>query len=287
MKSSNDKLRSKIDELIKKYGPWTAHNIQLSSNVYTIGENITDRSSQRASVYMNIWETLKNKKVRGMKVLDLGCLEGGISLRLAEKGAKVVGVDVRDGHLKKASFSAEYLGLKRRCNWIQGDVTESNLWNNLGIFDIIICSGLLYHLNEIDIPLFMRNIFNACRNNGIVIIDTNISPEPRESIVIPGHPKLYGCRYREHADSLSDEQRLSSGWSSYRNNTSFWLTERSLVNTVIHAGFSSVIKPLYPYHEWNHKSRNIWVATKANNNRFGLSLLKEPDLRPLWHPGLK
>ena len=35
-----------------------------------------------------------NKKIKGKKVLDLGCLEGGIAIRLAEKGAKVIGVDV-------------------------------------------------------------------------------------------------------------------------------------------------------------------------------------------------
>ena len=287
MNYSQDQLRSKIDDLINRHGPWTAHNIQLAQGIFTLGEDIPDRSSQRASVYSAIWEILKNKKIKGKKVLDLGCLEGGIAIRLAEKGAKVVGVDVRDGHLKKASFGAECLGVKKRCQWVKGDVTEDEIWEKLSNFDIIICSGLLYHLNEVDIPVFIRNLFNSCKNNGILIIDTNISPTPKESIEVSEHPPLYGCRYREHSASISDEERLSSGWSSYKNNTSFWLTERSLVNSLIHAGFSSVIKPLYPYHEWKHKSRNIWVAIKNKDNRFNLALLKEPDLRTLWHPGLK
>ena len=74
-----------------------------------------------------------------LRVLDLGCLEGGISINLAQAGMNVVGVDV-EGHIRKCEFVSDQLNLNDKITWLIGDVNDASLWDSLGYFDVIICS---------------------------------------------------------------------------------------------------------------------------------------------------
>ena len=229
---------------------------------------------------------LMHRKLNGMRVLDLGCLEGGISLILAQQGAYCLGVDVRGSHLAKARFAARELGLQHRCRWLEGDVTDSLTWSSLGKFDLVICSGLLYHLDTQDIVPLLQKLCNACFKHGMALIDTNIAHEARERVDLPGAPVLWGCYYKEYEPSASNTQRLAAGWSSYQNDRSFWLTERSLINAMVYAGFGHVFKSLYPYHEWRHQARDIWIGLPILPDPLGIPFRNEPDTRPAAHPDL-
>jgi len=165
-------------------------------------------------------------------------------------------------------------------------VTDSSLWHRLGQFDLVICSGLLYHLDAADLLPLLRHLHKSCRRDGMAVIDTNIAPEPRVCIELPDQPALWGCHWHEHDPQADDQERLAAGWSSYQNNQAFWLTERSLTNALVTAGFGTVLKPLYPYHEWGHQTRDVWLALPGPANPAGLPLRPDPDPRPWAHPGL-
>ena len=81
------------------------------------------------------------------------------------------------------------------------------------------------------IPLMCR-IKEVCKPEGIAIFDTNISPYAKESLIIDKDLTLHGCYWKEHEKGISDKERIAAGWSSYRNNNAFWLTERSLINAL-------------------------------------------------------
>ena len=103
---------------------------------------------------ISVFKTYKNfssTKYFTVKVLDLGCLEGGISIKLAQAGMTVVGTDVREGHIRKCEYISNKLKLNDNLTWLIGDVTDDSFWNSLGLFDVIICSGLLYHIADKDI----------------------------------------------------------------------------------------------------------------------------------------
>ena len=134
------------------------------------------RSSERAFVYSQLIMFFSIRKLEDCRILDLGCLEGGIGIRLAQKGASVVGVDVREGHLIKAKFSSDALGLQDRIKWVKSDITKDFLIQ-AGSFDIIVCSGLLI-MDSVDLPILFERIFNSCSKDALLIIDTNISPTP-------------------------------------------------------------------------------------------------------------
>ena len=282
--SNNSELLSQLKSIRCTHGCWTAHNIEISPGLFTISEDVPDRSSERAFVYLQLIKLFSNRKLEDCRILDLGCLEGGIGIRLAQKGASVVGVDVREGHLIKAKFSSDALGLQDRIKWVKSDITENDFWFQAGSFDIIVCSGLLYHMDAADLPILFERIFNSCSKDALLIIDTNISPTPRQSVQLTSGQIVCGSFWEEHPKGLSLVQRLSKGWSSFRNDRAFWLTERSLTNLVIRSGFTAFVKPLYPYHEWNHINRDIWLALATDKIDKVHPLRSDPDLRTVLDP---
>ena len=50
--------------------------------------------------------------LKGEQVLDLGCNEGFFSVKLAEKGAKVLGADIDKLRIKKAKWIQSILGFE-------------------------------------------------------------------------------------------------------------------------------------------------------------------------------
>ena len=189
--------------------------------------------------------------------------------------------------MEKARFAAETLKLKKKCQWIRGDVTDSTLWESKPKYDVIILSGLLYHLDIHDILPLLKQLRSKIRKKGLLIVDTNITSNYLESGVVSENLTVWGRTWKEHnaEDSLKD--RISKAWSSFSNNNAFWLTERSLVNVLVSAGFTYVYKPLYPYHEWAHVNRDIWVAIPGEIKDISLPLRNEPDNRPIEHPGFE
>ena len=275
-------------EILKKYGAWTAHNLDLGNGLFTIKPSPPDRASLRSIIYKDIIELFLRKKISGLKILDLGCLEGSISINLCRLGASCTGIDVRDAHLRKAEFAARALGLHKRCSWIKGDITDHQLWASLSKYDVIICSGILYHMEAKAIVPLMKNMLKKLNPNGLLIVDTNISSNALESVKISDKLTIWGRSWLEHSDSASEEERLSASWSSYKNNVAFWMTERSLTNALAYSGFSGVFRALMPFHEWGHQTRDIWIAVPGDiHHRQNLILRADPDVRPLNHPGIQ
>lgn len=281
-------LRRALDEIILEHGPWTAHNIQLASGIYTMGSDGFDRAQKRSHLYYKLYRNLKGPtRFRGLKVLDLGCLEGGISLYFAKQGAVCTGIDVRTSHLVKARFAANVLGVGKRCNWLEGDVTDQTIWKRLGKYDLVICSGLLYHIAACDIIPLLKNLKASSKQNGLTILDSNISFQPTDKFSVDNNLTLHGNTWIEHNKSASIEERMAANWSSMMNDDAFWLTERSLANALVYSGYGTVIKSLYPYHEWAHQMRDIWIAFGDNPDIAKYPYRNDPDLRPIEHPGLK
>ena len=134
---------------------------------------------------------------------------------------------------------------------------------------MIICSGLLYHMDASSIIPLLKNMRKNLNEEGISIIDTNIVKEASLSYQVDNDLTLYGSEWTEHTGNFDPKEKSKQGWSSWKNSKAFWLTERSLVNSLVKSGYEGVFKPLYPYHEWGHQTRDIWIAlpsmiTKVN-----------------------
>ena len=275
-----------LEKIIRKYGPWTAHNVEIKTGVFTIGEGEGRQLINRAQTFERLIHLFSNKRLKKSRVLDLGCLEGGISLYLAKAGASCTGVDIRKANIAKAAFASRLMNLSKKCTWKEADVIDNRLWESIGKFDIVICSGLLYHLDYYDIVPFIKNMKKCLASDGMIIFDTNITCDGQESRQVENNLNLRGRVWREHNDNATLAERTAAVWSSMNNNTAFWLTERSLINAIVASGLHNVFKPLYPYHEWGHVCRDIWIAKHGISDKEP-KLRNDPDPRPIEHPGLK
>jgi SAM-dependent methyltransferase len=81
-------------------------------------------------------------------ILELGSLEGGHSFALAAQPhvQRVVAVEGRSANLRRARFVQSLLG-QTKVEFILANLEKVDL-ARLGAFDVVFCSGLLYHLPE-------------------------------------------------------------------------------------------------------------------------------------------
>ena len=193
-----------------------------------------------------------------LRVLDLACLEGLYAIEFARQGASAVGIEGREANIAKARFVKEVLGLDR-LELIQDDVRSLSL-DRHGSFDVVLCLGILYHLDYPDVFDWLRAIADVCQ--GFAIFDTHVSLEPDREVEY--HDHLYrGSLYREHLDGASEREREVNLWASLDNTYSFWPTKASLLNALDHAGFTSVYECQVPAEPDKPADRITLLAMKG------------------------
>lgn len=244
-----------FDEVAKKYGEWTAMSIHLGDGQYTIMPPVVDHRLRRL---VQIVSDLAGKPLNQLRVLDLACLEGHYGLEFALHGAEVVGLDIRDANLAKAQFAKAHLRLDN-LKLYHADVRNLSK-EKYGVFDVVLCAGILYHIDAAHIFSFVKSIFEVCGH--FVIFDTFISLKARDSVRFEGET-YYGMNAFEHEKNTTDEEKLRNAWASADNEHSFWLTQPSLFNLLEDVGFSSFFECHFPVCSIGHIDRKTYVAVKG------------------------
>src|SRR5262249_7766294 len=117
-----------------------------------------------------------------------------------------------------------------------------------GSFDVVLCLGILYHLDVPDVMEFLTRIFDLCTR--VAIIDTHISLTDRDSCDWNG-ATYWGVFKQEHKSGTSSEEKQTAVWQSLDNERSFLFTAPSLCNLLKHVGFTSVYEVMNPYEYHN------------------------------------
>ena len=184
--------------------------------------------------------------------VDAGCGVGFFSQTLAECGLHTCGFDARAENVEEA---------RRRFPGIpfqQADV-EAREISELGQFDLALCFGLLYHL---------ENPWQAIRNlcaitEKCLVVESMCTPDERCSLLLRQEPR-------------QDDQSLTE--------MACYPSESSLVKMLYRAGFSKVyrVTPLPDHDDFRetqeHKQRRtVLVASRAPIEVAGFRLLLEPQ----------
>ncbi len=257
MTPTRQELLLQKNQIIERDGVWTAHNIHLGHDVYTIDEHSTSDLSKRERI-LQLMEDYGNKELSKQRILDLACLEGLYSIEAAKKGATVIGADIRDEHLRKAQYAKDALGL-RNLTFVKSDVRTITK-ESFESFDTILMLGILYHLPSPDILPFLETMAHLCRD--LLIIDTHIAIRP-EMTFARNNATYEGAYFVEHPRGATMEQKRASGWASIDNDVSVWLTLDSLTRALRDVGFSSVLQCLLPLDPSQPKDRVTLVAKKS------------------------
>jgi SAM-dependent methyltransferase len=276
---SREDLKTALNALTERAGTWT-YDIPLAPDVWTRGNEGIPHTRLRRLV--QVVADLSGKPLAELRVLDLGCLEGIVALELALHGARAVGVEIRATHVAKARFCKEALDLPR-VEFRQDDVRNVSV-ETYGRFDVVLCSGLLYHLPAADAARLLERL--SAMVERLLVIDTHVALKPLERFVFHGED-YWGKVYREHADDATTEQKSRALWASADNVTSFWFTRPSLVNLLDKVGFSSVYECFNPPHLNSGRpglesvDRCTFVAIKGTRQSISLSPAVE-GLRERW-----
>ncbi len=89
-----------------------------------------------------------------LRLLALGPLEGSFSLEFALHGAQVLAMEGREANLEKVLFARDVFGLKN-LELVRDDIRNLRREKH-GVFDVVICSGVLYHLDAPSQVPFLR-----------------------------------------------------------------------------------------------------------------------------------
>lgn len=209
-----------LEKSIKIVGPWF-HQLNLKGlktrDVFKVplkgdrpykGQIFSKTMEKNSPCW--IWDELKNfipKNLNGKKVLDVACSNGFYSFEFAKRGADVIGFDNLFSNIVRCTFAKKILNI-RNVSFRYLDVNDlENTFN--GQFDMILCAGLLYHLDD---P--QKTIDQVAKLTKLAYFETIINEDIEESILI------------------RDEETTADGYIPTRN----WL-----FNAFKKAGFLSVV----------------------------------------------
>jgi len=194
--------------------------------------------------------------------LDVGCGQGFFSELLHRTGMRVQGVDGRDANVEEAHRKHPAIAFR------QADVEDPGL-GELGRFDLVLCLGLLYHL---------ENPFRAVRNlesvTGHVLVgETRIAPARRPILML-------------YEEGRTEDQGLTY--------IALIPTESCLVKMLYAAGFGFVYvttkRPNHPEfrsHVFTARRRTCFVASRTALELSALRLAPNPDYHVnLWRRAL-
>lgn len=222
---------------------WTSHNIPLTNEESTLGTNVSLISDDvRTKVIKSLVRRFAPQG-RELRILDLGSLEGGLSLEMAREGWTAVGVEGRASNHQKAELIRRYFDLPNLSFRLQDVKTIDPEAER---FDVILCCGLLYHIDD---PFELLERLSALTTeDGVLFVDTHVAPDPDQRLslyegqlspraTVTHDGRTYDGRWftEPSGGTVRDEQ-----WSAVSNARSFWPTRRSLVSGIHYAGFRAV-----------------------------------------------
>ncbi len=252
----------KKNGVISRYGAWTAHNIHLRDDIYTIAPKIVGDEVKLRRIVQCVFD-LAGGAVEGLRILDLACLEGLYAIEFARHKAKCVGIEGREANIEKARFAKQVLSLEN-LEFVQDDARNLSA-EKYGHFDVVLCLGLLYHLDAPDVFSFVEKLSEVCRR--ICIVDTRITLHPRTRYAYNDRT-YFGTKSEEHDPGASKDEKTARLWASLDNNEAFWLSRATLYNALSHAGFTTVYECNVPAEPDKPVDRITFVAIKGETCRL-------------------
>lgn len=244
-----------------------AHNVNLGEGKYTMDPGHLqplEETERWKSIERTIRLIFRPEEISSLRVIDLGCLEGGYSLAFAKMGFQVTGMDAREENLEKCEWLKSHFNLPN-LNFVKDDV--KNL-GNYERFDIVFCAGLLYHLDK---PSdFIKLMFK--QTNRMTIVHTHYALEfdsfydnRRLSFVQKSAKKIFNLpnyhypqKHNYRLSEIVENEGYTGRWfyefpentekkliesnvaASYSNYKSFWHTKTELLRCFRDVGYTSI-----------------------------------------------
>lgn len=150
------------------------NNVKLFFNKLDYLKNSSDRIIIRSNIVKRFLGELNN-----VKLLDIGCGDGSLSLQYLKDSNQLTLVDISDKMLEKVQ--------EKIPGKLDGNINLVNASfeaiNDEEKFDVIICVGVIAHVPDVD-ALFTK-IKNILKPGGALIIETTPTPYPIGKLLFP------------------------------------------------------------------------------------------------------
>ncbi|WP_336492408.1 class I SAM-dependent methyltransferase [Methylobacterium nigriterrae] len=224
-------------------GSFTAHNVVLDDGSQTLPERgWTLDKSPHVSLVHQIARMLFPEGIKGKRIVDLGCLEGGFATEFARLGLESTGIEVRRSNFENCMY------IKERVSFDNLSFELDDAWNisEYGPFDIVFCVGLYYHIDRV--TEFMHLLSQNARR--ALFLDTHFAPENDDSPSVATynlspltqHEGIPGRWFPEHELETGSTALDQLKWASWDNRTSFWPTRAGILHLMRNSGFTTVFE---------------------------------------------
>ena len=112
----------------------------------------------------------------GQQVLDLGCGTGALTLRAAQRGAKVKGIDNNAQMLEIAWQRVHEAGLMETVNLVEMGVAELD-GEDAQCYDAVMSGLCLSELSEDEVTHTLKEVARILRPGGLLLIADEIKPQ--------------------------------------------------------------------------------------------------------------
>lgn len=187
----------------------------------------------------DLWRQLIAAHAKGATFLDVGCMwnvHGGYSFHaLAQGASRVCGLDVEPATEKFLGRNRE---LGNPIEFVHGDLNDPALPDRLGSFDVVFCSGVLYHVPN---PIFTITQLRAlCRKTLILTTASTMERDvPNVAILLPFTDPAARAEFdfstgKNRKVGLDSDFVPAKGYGNW-----FWLPTPSCVRAMVQlAGFT-------------------------------------------------
>lgn len=242
---------------------FTSHNIRLDDGTYTNPDaGISMDVHPWFLAAKRIIDTTFPGDKTNLRLVDLGCLEGGYTVEFARLGLKSLGLDVREANIEACRYVQSKVNLPN-LEFVQDDV-----WNleKYGLFDITFCCGLFYHVDKprelLDLlskvtkrllilqthfseandspPLIRPRRFRRAISRLVPLKNTGTTTHKLSSLT--KHEGLPGRWTTEFRSERAFRDRANRRWASWDNRNSFWVQREYLLQAIQEAGFDLVLE---------------------------------------------
>lgn len=122
------------------------------------------------------YDRLASHIERGRQVLDIGCGTGALTLRAAQRGAKVKGIDINDQMLEIARQRAKSGGLSESVELVEMGVAELD-GEEAQRYDAVMSGLCLSELSEDEVCYTLGEVARILRPGGLLLIADEIKPQ--------------------------------------------------------------------------------------------------------------